>query len=75
MREARGGGRSPPHARSAGVDLGEGAVEWAEGGGRSLRGDLHLWGAGPPEDEVHAVPSQAHEHEALTRSHPLPRSV
>lgn len=72
MREARRRGRAPPHARTAGVDLGERAVEWPEGGGRSVRGDLYLWWPGSPEDEVHEVSSQAHEHQALTWSYPFP---
>lgn len=72
MREASGGGRAPPHARTAGVHLGKRAVEWPEGGGRSVRGDLYLWWSCSPEDEVHEVSSQAHEYQTFTWSYPLP---
>lgn len=62
LREARGGGRAPPYAGSAGFDRGEGASEWSEGCGGSVRGDLHLRGSGSSEDEVHEVPPKEDEH-------------
>lgn len=73
LREARGGGRTAPHAGSSGVDHCEGVAERAEGGGGAVRGDRHLGWFGPPEDEVHEVSPQAHEHQALPWPYPLPR--
>lgn len=36
-----------------------------------MRGALHLRRSGEAEDEVHEVPQEAHEHQALSWSNPL----
>jgi len=74
LREEGGGGRSPPHAGKVGLDRGQGASQWAEGGGGEVRGDLHLRRTREAEDEVHALSPQAHEHQTLSRPHSLPGS-
>ena len=75
LRRESGGGRKAPHAGETGVDIGERVAEWAESGGSEMRGDLPLWWTRSPEDEVPEVPPQAHEHQALSWAHPLPRPL
>lgn len=75
MLEARGRRRAPPHARPFGVDRCQGAPQWPEGRHCAVRGDLPLRWTSPPENEVHEVPSQTYEHEALSRTHSLPCSL
>lgn len=62
MLEARCGGWSPSHARSLELDCGEGAAQWSEGCGCTMRGDLSLRRTCSSEDEVYEVSPQAYEH-------------
>lgn len=73
MREEGSGGCKESHVGSAGVDHSKGIAEWAEGGGSTLRGALHLRRSGEAEDEVHEVSQEAHEHQTFSWSNPLSR--
>lgn len=57
MRTAGGGGRTAPHARPIGVDLGEGAAQRPESCGGEVRRDLSIRGTGKAENEVPSIPS------------------
>jgi len=74
LRQEGGCGRAPPHAGKVGLYRGQGASQWAEGGGGQVRGDLHLRWTREAEDEVHAFPPQAHEHQTLSWPHSFPGS-
>ncbi len=74
MRKESGGGRKAPHAWSTGIDYSEGVIEWAESGGGEVRGAMHLRRSCTPEDEVHEIPPETHEHQAISWTHSLPRT-
>ncbi|PQQ08041.1 60S ribosomal protein L13a-1 [Prunus yedoensis var. nudiflora] len=67
LREASGGRRTTPHARSSGVGRSQGPPERPANSRRTMRRDRHIGRPRQAEDEVHEVPAKAYEHPALSR--------